>query len=117
MNNQLTKCCEAYSTYYDDELVCKVCFENVEVGEGDGVETDSAPVEIDGKYYKEAQHLSVGDQNTFGLPGADIWTVVREAEVHGQAVGVGFRCQCGRHDTYYATWSVGQMINVMAPAS
>ncbi len=34
----MTKCCNAYSTYHDDELVCKVCFENVEVGEGDGVE-------------------------------------------------------------------------------
>ncbi len=41
MNEQLTKCCGAYSTYFDDELVCKVCFENVEIGEGDGVNTEA----------------------------------------------------------------------------
>ena len=41
MNEQLTKCCGAYSTYFDDELVCKVCFENVEIGEGDGVNNEA----------------------------------------------------------------------------
>ena len=33
---QLTTCCNAYSTYHDDELICKVCFKNVPLGEGDG---------------------------------------------------------------------------------
>ena len=26
---ELTPCCGAYSTYYDTELVCKVCYELV----------------------------------------------------------------------------------------
>tara|TARA_R100001463_G_scaffold66729_2_gene120359 strand:+ start:2385 stop:2789 length:405 start_codon:yes stop_codon:yes gene_type:complete len=36
---QLTSCCNAYSTYHDDELICKVCFKNVPLGEGDGAAT------------------------------------------------------------------------------
>jgi hypothetical protein len=31
-----TRCCNAYSTYVDDALCCKVCWEEVPVGEGDG---------------------------------------------------------------------------------
>ena len=33
---QLTTCCNAYSTYHDETLICKVCFKNVPLGEGDG---------------------------------------------------------------------------------
>ncbi|BEI26341.1 hypothetical protein R7D97_16025 [Vibrio sp. Vb5031] len=36
--SRLTDCCQAYSTFIDDELVCKVCFCTVEFGEGDGSE-------------------------------------------------------------------------------
>ncbi|KOO05786.1 MULTISPECIES: hypothetical protein [Vibrio] len=36
--SRLTDCCHAYSTFFDDELVCKVCYFNVEFGEGDGSE-------------------------------------------------------------------------------
>lgn len=36
--SRLTDCCQAYSTFFDDELVCKVCYRNVEFGEGDGSE-------------------------------------------------------------------------------
>lgn len=35
---KLTKCCKAYSTYYDETLICKKCYNEVEVGEGDGTE-------------------------------------------------------------------------------
>jgi len=34
----LTKCCNAYSTYHDDVLCCKKCWKEVEVGEGDGID-------------------------------------------------------------------------------
>ena len=33
---KLTSCCNAYSTYHNDELICKVCYKNVPCGEGDG---------------------------------------------------------------------------------
>ncbi len=35
---KLTKCCNSYSTYYEDTLCCKVCYKEVEFGEGDGTE-------------------------------------------------------------------------------
>ena len=35
---RLTDCCAAHSTFCDDARCCKVCFEEVEVGEGDGSE-------------------------------------------------------------------------------
>lgn len=41
--SRLTDCCAAYSTYCDDDLSCKVCYESVEVGEGDGSERVSMP--------------------------------------------------------------------------
>lgn len=37
--SRLTDCCQAYSTFFDDELVCKVCYHSVEFGEGDGSES------------------------------------------------------------------------------
>ena len=36
MSDDLTSCCNAYSTYFDDELVCKVCLLPVPFGVGDG---------------------------------------------------------------------------------
>lgn len=33
---RLTDCCAAYSTFHDDVLCCKVCWNEVSVGEGDG---------------------------------------------------------------------------------
>ena len=35
---RLTDCCAAHSTFCDGAQCCKVCFEEVEVGEGDGSE-------------------------------------------------------------------------------
>lgn len=35
---RLTNCCKAMSSYHDTELCCKVCFDTVEDGEGDGGE-------------------------------------------------------------------------------
>ena len=35
---RLTDCCGAYSTFMDDDLCCKACFNTVEFGEGDGSE-------------------------------------------------------------------------------
>ena len=35
---KLTKCCDSYSTYHDETLCCKSCWNEVEVGEGDGTE-------------------------------------------------------------------------------
>lgn len=35
---RLTDCCGAYSTFFDGELACKKCYEDVEFGEGDGSE-------------------------------------------------------------------------------
>lgn len=37
---RLTDCCVAHSTYHmdDDSLCCKVCWQEVERGEGDGSE-------------------------------------------------------------------------------
>ena len=32
----LTSCCGTYSTYSEGELVCKRCWQLVELGEGDG---------------------------------------------------------------------------------
>lgn len=36
LGSELTKCCGACSTYVEDVLCCKVCFEQVPYGEGDG---------------------------------------------------------------------------------
>tara|TARA_R100000742_G_C4269970_1_gene88566 strand:- start:388 stop:783 length:396 start_codon:yes stop_codon:yes gene_type:complete len=33
---KLTSCCNAYSTYIDDMLCCKKCYNTVPLGEGDG---------------------------------------------------------------------------------
>tara|TARA_R100001463_G_scaffold15959_3_gene41459 strand:- start:550 stop:711 length:162 start_codon:yes stop_codon:yes gene_type:complete len=33
-----TDCCDAYSTYHDEILICKKCFKGVELGQGDGTE-------------------------------------------------------------------------------
>ena len=38
MAYKLTKCCNTYSTYHDETLCCKVCWREVESGEGDGTE-------------------------------------------------------------------------------
>ena len=67
----MTKCCNAYSTYHDDELVCKVCFENVEVGEGDGEEITEEDtqwarrrlhvVKVKGNLYRELEQLECPD--------------------------------------------------------
>tara|TARA_R110000824_G_scaffold401728_2_gene614186 strand:- start:1696 stop:1911 length:216 start_codon:yes stop_codon:yes gene_type:complete len=35
---RLTDCCGSYSTYFDDDLVCKICMNYVKFGEGDGTE-------------------------------------------------------------------------------
>ena len=35
---RLTDCCACYSTYHDDSLICRACYEYVTVGEGDGAE-------------------------------------------------------------------------------
>ena len=35
---RLTDCCAAHSTYHDTTLCCKVCWQEVELGEGDGSE-------------------------------------------------------------------------------
>ena len=37
---KLTNCCNSYSTYHDDVLICKTCYQEVEVGEGDGTKYD-----------------------------------------------------------------------------
>jgi len=36
---RLTDCCAGASTYFDDELVCKKCYNIVPFGQGDGSET------------------------------------------------------------------------------
>ena len=36
MNIKLTNCCNAYSTYHGEFLVCKKCYNIVSIGEGDG---------------------------------------------------------------------------------
>ena len=44
---RLTDCCGAYSTYIEDDLFCKKCYELVEFGEGDGSEKlDMSPLPI-----------------------------------------------------------------------
>ena len=35
---RLTDCCGCYSTYHDDELICRACYQQVGVGQGDGAE-------------------------------------------------------------------------------
>ena len=35
---KLTNCCDSYSTYHGDILICKSCYHEVEIGEGDGTE-------------------------------------------------------------------------------
>ena len=35
---RVTDCCGAYSTYHDQTLCCKRCWNEVEIGEGDGNE-------------------------------------------------------------------------------
>tara|TARA_R100000995_G_C3406860_1_gene87543 strand:+ start:237 stop:383 length:147 start_codon:yes stop_codon:yes gene_type:complete len=39
MNIKLTNCCNAYSTYNDEVLICKKCYNIVSIGEGDGTIT------------------------------------------------------------------------------
>lgn len=41
---RLTDCCACYSTYHDDLLICRACYQEVKVGEGDGVETKEAGI-------------------------------------------------------------------------
>ena len=54
--------------------------------------TDPNLVEIDGKFYKEAQHITTGDHKLFNSGyGPEAWTVTDPAEVHGKCVGVDFR--------------------------
>lgn len=36
---RLTDCCGAMSTYCDGVLVCKACYNEVPIGQGDGTET------------------------------------------------------------------------------
>ena len=35
---RMTECCQSASTFCDVSLVCKTCFNDVEIGEGDGNE-------------------------------------------------------------------------------
>ncbi len=73
--------------------------------------TDPNLVEIDGKFYKEAQHITTGDHKLFNSGyGPEAWTVTDPAEVHGKCVGVDFRHADGRH--YHKVWSVGQVIQL-----
>ena len=47
---KLTECCNAYSTFFGDELICKKCYNNVPFGEGDGtIEIDKSGKEISAK--------------------------------------------------------------------
>ena len=35
---RVTSCCGSYSTYHDETLCCKACYNEVDFGEGDGSE-------------------------------------------------------------------------------
>jgi hypothetical protein len=74
--------------------------------------TDSNLVEIDGKFYKEAQHITTGDCKLFNSgSGPEGWEVAWPVEVHGKCVGVTFRKEAdGQH--YHKVWSVGQVIQL-----
>lgn len=36
--SRLTNCCKAFSTFHDNVLCCRACYQEVELGEGDGSE-------------------------------------------------------------------------------
>ncbi len=73
--------------------------------------TDSNLVEIDGKFYKEAQHLTTGDCKLFNSgSGPEPWTVTDPAEVHGKCVGISFHNNDG--GTWHKVWTVGQVIQL-----
>jgi len=38
LGQRMTDCCGCYSTYHDDTLICKRCYNEVDFGEGDGTE-------------------------------------------------------------------------------
>ena len=44
---RLTDCCGCVSTYHDEDLCCKGCWEIVEQGQGDGVEYRTAEAPVD----------------------------------------------------------------------
>ncbi len=74
-------------------------------------------VEVDGKFYKEAQHLAIGDRKLFNSgSGPEVWIVSElpaKLTATSQAVGVTF-CKVGDGQSYHKVWSVGQVIEVAA---
>ncbi len=81
---RLTDCCGARSTYCDETLCCKVCYNEVPVGQGDGSETLS---DITRKEIKQAlgvdkfslksvsfQDLARGNAYVFSIPDYDLHT-------------------------------------------
>ena len=70
-------------------------------------------VEIDGKFYKEAQHITTGDCKLLDSGnGPEAWTVTDPADVHGRAVAISFHNNDG--STWLKVWSVGQIIQLEA---
>jgi hypothetical protein len=50
---RVTSCCGCYSTYCDTTLCCKACYNEVDIGEGDGSEFLPSMTEVDiDLYYK-----------------------------------------------------------------
>ena len=78
--------------------------------------TDPNLVEIDGKFYKEAQHLTAGDRKLLNSgSGPEVWIASGPAEVHGKCVGISFHNPDGMsRGTWHKVWSVGQVIQLVA---
>ena len=74
-------------------------------------ETDLNLVEIDGKFYKEAQHITTGDRKLLNAGnGPQAWIVSKPADVHGRTVQICFHDNDG--GTWHKVWSVGQIIQL-----
>ena len=55
---RLTDCCGSHSTFHDNDLVCKSCWEIVSTGEGDGSEYVVKPV----KYVNTKHQSQLADE-------------------------------------------------------
>ena len=78
---KLTNCCKAYSTYHDETLICKSCYNEVEVGEGDGTEIEQSEYSPVYKVRMERKPCHIGDVKVGEFSTIEECIVVNDLEV------------------------------------
>jgi len=80
-----TKCCDAYSTYHEDgTLCCKVCWNEVEIGEGDGSEYEEVEESKTTKSYNKLIDESLLDEILDYKISYNVQGVTREIYIGGK---------------------------------